>query len=74
LRPFLLGESSPGGLRTVLPVIGLTEGAARMNLTRMRQRYRQLLRSEIAATVSSVQEVEEELRHLYRVASQDARQ
>jgi len=45
----------------------MTEGAARMNLTRLRQRYRQILRSEIAQTVASPQEIEDELRHLIQV-------
>jgi len=47
--------------------LGMTEGAARMNLTRLRQRYRQILRSEVAQTVASPQEIEDELRHLIQV-------
>jgi len=34
---------------------------------RLRQRYRDLLRAEIADTVSGPEAVEEELRHLFRV-------
>jgi RNA polymerase sigma-70 factor (ECF subfamily) len=34
---------------------------------RLRKRYRALLRSEIAHTVESTEEVEEEIRHLFRV-------
>jgi RNA polymerase sigma-70 factor (ECF subfamily) len=34
---------------------------------RLRQRYRELLRDEIAQTVSGPAEVEEELRHLFSV-------
>ena len=34
---------------------------------RLRQRYRHLLRDEIAQTVSSPDEVDEELRHLFAV-------
>ena len=33
----------------------------------MRQRYRELVREEVAQTVSSVQEVDEEIRYLIRV-------
>jgi RNA polymerase sigma-70 factor (ECF subfamily) len=36
---------------------------------RLRQRYRELLRQAIADTVSSPEEVEEELRHLLQAVS-----
>ncbi len=48
-------------------VFAMSEGALRVAAHRMRRRYRELLRQEIADTVSSPQEVEEELRHLFRV-------
>jgi hypothetical protein len=40
-----------------------------MTVSRMRQRYRELLRAEIACTVSSPEEVEEELRALFAALS-----
>ncbi len=45
----------------------LSEGALRVAVYRLRQRYRELLRSEIAHTVAGPGEVEEELRYLFRV-------
>jgi hypothetical protein len=36
---------------------------------RLRQRYRKLLREAIAQTVSSAEEVEEELRYLLRIVA-----
>lgn len=45
---------------------GLTEGAVKAEVYRMRQRFRWLVREEIAATVHTAAEVEEELRHLFR--------
>jgi RNA polymerase sigma-70 factor (ECF subfamily) len=45
----------------------LSEGALRVAVHRLRQRYRELLRAEIAHTVADVGEVEEELRYLFRV-------
>jgi RNA polymerase sigma-70 factor (ECF subfamily) len=45
----------------------LTEGAVKVAVHRLRQRYRELLRDEIAQTVSGPAEVEEELRHLFSV-------
>ena len=47
--------------------LGLSEGALRVMVHRLRQRYRDLLRAEIADTVSGPEEVEEELRDLFRV-------
>jgi RNA polymerase sigma-70 factor (ECF subfamily) len=47
--------------------LGLSEGALRVAAHRLRQRYRDLLRAEIAETVSRPEEVEEELRYLFRV-------
>jgi len=47
--------------------LGLSEGALRVAVHRLRRRYRELLRAEIASTVASSAEVEEELRYLFRV-------
>jgi RNA polymerase sigma factor (sigma-70 family) len=44
----------------------LNEGALRVAVHRLRQRYRVLLRAEIAHTVAGPVEVEEELRYLFR--------
>ena len=43
----------------------LTEAAVKMAVHRLRARYREILRAEIAHTVSSAEEVEEEVRHLF---------
>jgi len=47
--------------------LGMTESAVRQASYRMRQRYRQLLREEIAHTVMAAGDVEDELRHLVAV-------
>lgn len=49
--------------------VGLSEGALRVAVHRLRQRYRDLLRAEIAETVAGPEEVEEELRHLFSVVA-----
>jgi len=46
---------------------GMTESAVRQAAYRLRQRYRQLLREEIAHTVLTVGDIEDELRHLVAV-------
>jgi RNA polymerase sigma-70 factor (ECF subfamily) len=43
---------------------GMTENAVKQAFHRLRQRYRQLLREEVAHTVGTPADIEEELRHL----------
>lgn len=47
--------------------LGLTEPAVKMAVQRLRARYRELLRDEIAKTVASPDDIEDELRHLFAV-------
>jgi RNA polymerase sigma-70 factor (ECF subfamily) len=47
----------------------MSVGAVRVAVHRLRRRYRDLLRQEIAQTVSSAAEVDDELRHLIEVVS-----
>ena len=68
-KSFLVGDLPGGGYAGVAHRLGMTEGAAKMTVTRMRERYRHLLRSEIAQTVATPAEIEDELRHLRAVLS-----
>jgi hypothetical protein len=45
----------------------MSEGAVKVAVHRLRRRYRQLLREEVAQTVASPDEVEAEMRHLINV-------
>lgn len=45
--------------------LGLSEGAVKVAVHRLRQRYREVLRAEIAHTVARPSDVEEEIRHLF---------
>ena len=47
----------------------MSESAVTVAVHRMRKRYGQLLRAEIAETVITPEEVEDELRYLIRVVS-----
>ncbi len=47
--------------------LGLSEGAVKVAVHRLRQRYREALRAEISNTVASAADVEEEIRHLFAV-------
>jgi RNA polymerase sigma-70 factor (ECF subfamily) len=49
--------------------LGMSESATRMATSRLRSRYRGLLKEEIAHTVSSTEEVEDEIRQLFAAVS-----
>jgi RNA polymerase sigma-70 factor (ECF subfamily) len=43
----------------------MTEGAVKVAVHRLRRRYRELLRDEIAQTVATEDQIDEEIRHLF---------
>lgn len=45
----------------------MTEGAVKVAVHRLRQRYRELFREEAAQTVEEPSEVNDEVRHLFAV-------
>lgn len=51
----------------VAVVLGSSEGAARVAVHRLRKRFRELFREEVAATVSTADEIEDEMRYVRRV-------
>lgn len=69
LRPLLTSGRGEIDYASTAGQLGISEGAARVAVHRLRQRYRQLIRSEVAETVGTEDEVDEELRHLFQVLS-----
>lgn len=69
LKDALTGEKSAVGYEEIARRTGMSEGAVKVAAHRMRRRYRDLLRAEIANTVAEPGEVEAELRHLIGVLS-----
>ncbi len=67
LRVFLSDAQGTMSYPEAAMRIGVTETAARKSVQRLRQRYRELLREEVAHTVGAPHEVEDELRHLLAV-------
>jgi RNA polymerase sigma-70 factor (ECF subfamily) len=67
LRPHLQGDRSGPAYATVAAQCGMSEGAVKVAVHRMRHRYGELLWQEIARTVSSPAEVDDELRYLISV-------
>jgi RNA polymerase sigma-70 factor (ECF subfamily) len=66
LQPLLI-DTEGANYAEAAAKIGMSEGALRVSATRMRQRFRELLRAEIAETVNSPSEVTDELKHLMTV-------
>ncbi|HUR44675.1 MAG TPA: sigma factor [Candidatus Saccharimonadales bacterium] len=62
-----LGEGAGDDYRAVAQELTMSEGAVRVAVHRLRERYRQILRAEVANTVATPEEVEDELRHLIAV-------
>jgi RNA polymerase sigma factor (sigma-70 family) len=66
LKPLLTGDAEACDYRALAASLGTSEGAIKVAAHRLRRRYRDLLREEIAALVDSPDEVEDEMRHLLR--------
>ena len=64
LRHYLVGDRGPPQGRAAAD-LGMSVGALKVAVHRMRQRYRELLREEIAQTVGGPDEVEQEIRELF---------
>jgi RNA polymerase sigma-70 factor (ECF subfamily) len=69
IQPIVSGSGGGLGHAQIAAELGMTEGAVTVSVHRMRKRYGQLLREEIAETVESEAEIESELRHLISVVS-----
>jgi RNA polymerase sigma factor (sigma-70 family) len=70
VKHLLSGERDGETYRSIGARLSLSDGAVRVAVHRLRQRYGELLRAEIAQTVDSELEVEEELGHLMRALSE----
>jgi RNA polymerase sigma-70 factor (ECF subfamily) len=69
LKVFLSGDQSSLTYAEVGARLGMTQGAVKVAVHRLRQRYRDVLGEQIAQTVTTRSEVEEELRDLLAVFS-----
>ena len=69
IKVFLTGDRPPVSYAELAASLKTSEGALKMAVSRMRQRYGELLRREIANTVSSPDEIEDELRALMAALS-----
>ena len=67
LRPALLGQGDGPPYQAIADELGLTVGAVKMAAHRLRGRYRDRLRDEIARTVADASEIDAEIQALLAV-------
>lgn len=67
LKEFLLGDRGGMPYAQIAQTLGMTEQGIKSAVHRLRQRFRELFRSEIAQTVGTLEEIDDELRYLIRV-------
>jgi RNA polymerase sigma-70 factor (ECF subfamily) len=66
LKGFLIGDHPGITYDDVATKLGITPAATKMAASRLRRRYRKLLRDEIAETVAGPEEVDDEIRDLFK--------
>lgn len=64
LRGVIWGGRQEGGYELLARLAGLSEGAFKVAVHRLRTRFKECLRQEVAQTVATPGEVDDELRHL----------
>lgn len=67
LKPFLVGEEARGDGIATAERLGMSTGAFKVAIHRLRKRYRDVLRAEIAETVADPTQVDDEIRYLLTV-------
>jgi RNA polymerase sigma-70 factor (ECF subfamily) len=67
LKPYLTGEAGRAPYSEVADRLGMSEGAVKAAVLRLRKRFGRALRAEIADTVADPAEVDDEIRRLLNV-------
>jgi len=67
LKGFIWGDKSAASYAEIAGPLNLTEGTVKVAVHRLRQRFRELLRAEVAHTVARPEDTDGELRHLIAV-------
>ena len=70
LKQTLLGVRESQPYAELADSLGMNESAVKVAVHRLRKRYRELIRAEIANTLDRSQNVETEMRHLFQVLSE----
>ena len=64
LKPWLTGDDDSLSQAAIADRLGMNEGAVKVAIHRLRKRFRDLIRAEIAQTVGDEAEAREEFAHL----------
>jgi RNA polymerase sigma-70 factor (ECF subfamily) len=70
LKVCLTAERGEISYAEIAAALGMSESTARVAVHRLRKRFREIFREEIAHTVSSPDEIEEEVRYLMSVLAE----
>lgn len=70
LKPHLWGEDDAVPYARLAQTLNMSANALKVAVHRLRHRYRELLRQEIAHTVAEASEIDDEIRHLMAALSQ----
>ena len=65
LKPWLTGDASHGDQAATARALGINEGALKVAVHRVRRRFRELLKAEIAQTLDGSETIGDEMRQLY---------
>ena len=65
LKPYLTGDEPQLSYSGTATALGVSEGAVKVAVHRLRRKFRDILQDEISQTVSSRDEIADELRHLW---------
>jgi RNA polymerase sigma-70 factor (ECF subfamily) len=65
LTPYLTGDEPRLSYSHTARSLGVSEGAVKVAVHRLRSKFRDILQDEIAQTVSSPAEIDDEVRHLW---------
>jgi RNA polymerase sigma factor (sigma-70 family) len=66
-KSFLTADETRVPYRELAASLAVTEGSVKIAIYRLRRRFREVLREEIARTVTTPQDIQEEIRHLISV-------
>lgn len=69
LGAYLPGGSEPSSCADLAEQLGMTEGAIKVAIHRLRRRYRELLRANVSHTLANPKELDDEIRFLLRSLS-----
>ena len=67
LKPALIDREQGQGYARIAQELGMSEAAVKKAAQRLRQRYRELLREQIASTVDGAEAIDDEIRTLFTV-------